>query len=200
MTKNIITPEKTAITNGISTTCKMISNDFKENRDNIKILDYGCGRLRNTKHLLSERFNVSIIDTPTQIENQRPTINELGITNVYDTNNIPEEKFDIILCSFVLNVVPNKEDRDNILYNISKLLKNNGIAYIEVRDDKFVKSLKNKEIFNDGLLTGEGRTKTFQKPYNIEEFKEYLNHFSFNIDKVKKGSNSIIAIVKTKEV
>lgn len=199
MTKNIITPEKTAITNGISTTCKMISTDFKEDRENIKVLDYGCGRLRNTKYLLKEKFDVSIIDTPTQIENQSSTIKELSITSIYDTNNIPKEKFNIILCSFVLNVIPDKKDRDNVLYNISELLEDNGVAYIEVRDDKFVKTLKNKETFNDGLLTGEGKRKTFQKPYSLEEFKDYLNNFPFNIEKIKKSSNSIIAILKKKE-
>lgn len=192
----LITPEKTAITNGISTTCKILSSDFKENNTNIKILDYGCGKLRNSRYLIDLGFNVSIIDTRKQLENQMDLIQELEIDNYYDINNIPtEEKFDVILSSFVLNVVPDKKERDKILHNIYMLLKEDGVAYVEVRDDKFLKNLKTIIKYNDGVLTGSGKSKTFQKPYTLNELKDYVTNQGFKIREIKKTSNSIIAII-----
>lgn len=192
----LITPEKTAITNGISTTCKILSSDFKENNINIKILDYGCGKLRNSRYLIDLGFNVSIIDTRKQLENQMDLIQELEIDNYYDINNIPtEEKFDVILSSFVLNVVPDKKERDKILHNIYMLLKEDGVAYVEVRDDKFLKNLKTIIKYNDGVLTGSGKSKTFQKPYTLNELKDYVTNQGFKIREIKKTSNSIIAII-----
>lgn len=199
MSNIIIKPEKTAISTGVSSSAKIICNRHA-NKSSIKLLDYGCGKLRNTKYLLENNFNVSIIDTVEQISKQKDTIEKLSVSNIYNIENLPNKQFDIILCSFVLNVIPDLNNRNQVLTNISNLISNDGVIYIEVRDNKFVKTLKNNITYNDGILTGSGEIKTFQKPYTKEEFKSYLEEFPFEIVEIKKESNSIIAILKKVEV
>lgn len=200
-TKINIIPEKTAITNGTSTSCKMIVDDFKLDRDLISILDYGCGKLRNTKYLVENGFSVSVIDTEKQIQNQLGNISRLCIKKYYTTKNISfDNKYEVILSSFVFNVIPDINDRDILLSNIYRLLKDNGVAYIEVRNKSFLKNLKNICEFNDGVLTGNGENKTFQKPYTLEELVEYLTIHNFKIVSTKKTSNSVIAKIKKAEV
>lgn len=198
MTNRInITPEKTAITNGTSTSCKMIVSDFKLDRDYVSVLDYGCGKLRNSKYLIENGFSVSVIDTEKQIQHQLYDINKLCIKNYYTCENINfKNQYEIILLSFVLNVVPDINDRNTILSNIYNLLKDNGVAYIEVRDKSFLKKLKNISSFKDGVLTGNGQNKTFQKPYTIDKLVQYLTINKFKIVSTKKTSNSIIAKIK----
>lgn len=194
--ETIIVPENTAISNGVSTSCKMIISDFGNN-NNLSILDYGCGRLRNTKYLLENSFNVSITDTNLQISKQLDKINDLNIHNYFVNDNIDFSiKYDVILSSFVLNVIPDIENRNKVLSNIYSLLKENGCAYIEVRSDKFIKSLKNKMTFKDGFLIGKNKYKTFQKPYSMIEIKEYVILHDFEIIYSKSNGNSHILKVK----
>lgn len=200
-TKINIIPEKTAITNGVSTSCKMIVDDFKLDKESISILDYGCGKLRNTKYLIANGFITNIIDTEKQIQNQLDNISKLCIKKHYTIENINfNTKYEVILSSFVLNVIPDINDRNILLYNIYNLLKNNGVAYIEVRNNNFLKNLKNICEFNDGILTGNGINKTFQKPYTLEELVEYLTINNFEVIFTKKTSNSVIAKIKKVEV
>jgi len=48
----------------------------------------------------------------------------------------PSILFDTILCTYVLNVVPDKSDRSDILADIRSMLHSHGAAYITVRNDK----------------------------------------------------------------
>lgn len=192
-----IVPEKTAISNGISNSCKMILNDFCSNKDSICVLDYGCGRLRNTIHLLNNGIKTSVVDTKLQLNNNSKLISTLNLEQCFDSDSVNfNYKYDVILLSFVLNVIPEITDRVSILYNISNLIKDDGTIYIEVRNDKFVKNLKNKAVYNDGLVIGNGEYRTFQKPYSPLELEQFLKENNFEILLIKKISGSIIAKVK----
>jgi diadenosine tetraphosphate (Ap4A) HIT family hydrolase len=80
-----------------------------------KVLDFGCGFGKDVELLKSE--GVEIIG--------------------YDKHYFPEypiEKFDTILCFYVLNVLL-PEEQTNVLIEISRLLKPTGIAFFAVRRD-----------------------------------------------------------------
>lgn len=197
---DFIIPENTAIVNGISNSCKLLINDFNASKNNIVVLDYGCGKLRNSKHLISQGFNISITDTNIQIHKQLNLIKELKIKDCFNIDEIDFHiQYDAILVSFVLNVIPNIIDRNKLLKNVYLLLKDNGYAYIEVRNNKFVNTLKNKEFFNDGIITGKNKSKTFQKPYELPEIVQYLESNNFEVVYSKSTSNSIVLKVKKGE-
>jgi ATP adenylyltransferase len=75
-----------------------------------RCLDYGCGRGKDADTFNMERFDPHWAPQP------------------------PTGKFDTILCTYVLNVVP-PQDVPNILRTIQDLLAPGGRAYLTVRRD-----------------------------------------------------------------
>jgi 2-polyprenyl-3-methyl-5-hydroxy-6-metoxy-1,4-benzoquinol methylase len=84
------------------------------------ILDYGCGKGDDVKYLKGEGYNVVGYD---------PHWNMLDLS---DKSGL----FDVVLCTYVLNVLPKKEE-DGIISSILTCLSEDGKAFIAVRRDKF---------------------------------------------------------------
>lgn len=89
-----------------------------------KILDFGCGLGFDVDYLKSKNFDI------------------IGYDKYY-FKTYPQEKFDTIICHYVLNVLL-PEEQTIVLMEISQLLKPTGKAYFSVRRD--VK--KNSFIYN----------------------------------------------------
>ena len=167
----IIKPEKTAIKNGVSKSAKMIVNNHNKNE---RVLDYGCGKLRNSNFLLEQGYTVSIIDTKEQLDSlDKEQLSKFN--KIYEHNSINlKDKYDVILCSFVLNVIEDEEDRIKVINNINELLTIDGVAYIEVRGEKSLNYTKFKKSYKDGYIVGKSNIKTFQIPFN---YKKLLHLF-----------------------
>ncbi|MBP5976047.1 HIT domain-containing protein [Brasilonema sp. CT11] len=84
-------------------------------QDKVKVLDFGCGLGNDVKLLQKKGFDVSGYDP-------------------YYFPEYPNEKFDTIICFYVLNVLFPEEQGD-VLMRISNLLKPGGKAYYAVRRD-----------------------------------------------------------------
>lgn len=97
---------------------------FEQSRLQGKILDFGCGLGTDVVFLKAQNFEVVGYDK-------------------YYFPEFPQEKFDTIICHYVLNVLLPEEQTD-VLMEISNLLKPTGKAYFTVRRD--VK--KNAFIYN----------------------------------------------------
>ena len=80
-----------------------------------KVLDFGCGFGNDVKLLQRKGFDITGYDP-------------------YYFPQYPKEKFDTIICFYVLNVLYS-EEQANILMEISHLLKPGGKAYYAVRRD-----------------------------------------------------------------
>lgn len=87
----------------------------KQNKLLGKILDFGCGIGKDVELLTEKGFDI------------------IGYDPFY-YSNFPTEKFDTILCFYVLNVLL-PEEQAEVLMNVSSLLKPNGKAYYAVRRD-----------------------------------------------------------------
>ena len=87
----------------------------KQNKLLGKILDFGCGIGKDVELLTEKKFDI------------------IGYDPFYFPN-FPTEKFDTILCFYVLNVLL-PEEQAEVLMNVSSLLKPNGKAYFAVRRD-----------------------------------------------------------------
>ncbi|WP_127844120.1 HIT family protein [Psychroflexus aestuariivivens] len=79
------------------------------------VLDFGCGYGKDVEELKVKGFEVEGYDPHYQ-------------------PNYPKQKYDTILCHYVLNVLQN-QDQAKVLYQISSLLKFGGKAYFSVRRD-----------------------------------------------------------------
>lgn len=81
-----------------------------------RVLDYGCGRSADATH-----FRNNGVDA-----------------HEYDPYYAPEEpqgEFDVILCTYVLNVIEDYDKRQAVLTRIADLLTPSGTAYVTVRRD-----------------------------------------------------------------
>lgn len=87
----------------------------KKNKLLGKILDFGCGIGKDVELLKEKGFDV------------------VGYDPFY-FSDFPTEKFDTILCFYVLNVLL-PEEQAEVLMNVSHLLKPDGKAYFAVRRD-----------------------------------------------------------------
>ncbi|MBW4597844.1 MAG: HIT domain-containing protein [Brasilonema angustatum HA4187-MV1] len=84
-------------------------------QDKVKVLDFGCGLGNDVKLLRKKGFDITGYDP-------------------YYFPEYPNEKFDTIICFYVLNVLFPEEQGD-VLMRISNLLKPGGKAYYAVRRD-----------------------------------------------------------------
>ena len=63
--------------------------------------------------------------------------------------------FDVILCTYVLNVIENEEEKDHVIKKLNTLLNGGGKAYITVRADK-------------ANLNGRTKKGTYQEYINLD--------------------------------
>lgn len=88
---------------------------LNQNKIKGKILDFGCGIGKDVELLKAKGNDITGYDP-------------------FYFPEFPKEKFDTILCFYVLNVLL-PEEQAEVLMNVSKLLKPNGKAYFAVRRD-----------------------------------------------------------------
>lgn len=187
----MICVEKTAIPNGVATS-------VRQNIGHIhgEVLDYGTGKMRNALYLVSLGYPVSILDTPLQI-NRLPLDKKNRMKSIYTSEDDIVCKFNTVFCTFVLNVVPESDMRNHILEHIVRLLEDDGHAIIEVRRTRGIESCKHKEPYLDGYLVGNGKTRTFQKGYESEEFSNLVSQY-FEIVSIHTYSDSLSAVLRRK--
>lgn len=103
---------KTAIRRyrGLSTPMKVMCSQFKIFRNDDVVLDYGCGRGEDADKLDFKKYDPHFFP------------------------NMPEGQFDVVVCNYVLNVLP-IDKQDELVAKILAKVKAGGKAYITVRRD-----------------------------------------------------------------
>ena len=190
--KKIINMEKTAINTGIAFATKLLKKELVD-VENSSILDYGFGKGRNSV-FLKENFVIDGLETQEQILNTKKEIKNIYNKILVSTDEL-KNKYDGILLTYVLNVIPDKETRIEIVKKTYNALSYKGKLFIQVRGTKSLKNVKYKEAYKDGFLVGKNKIKTFQKEYSRKNLEELLiNQGIFNFNIIKKG-DSLIAVV-----
>ena len=148
-----------------------------------RILDFGCGIGKDVEILNHQSFDI------------------VG----YDPHYFPEfpdEKFDTIICFYVLNVLL-PEEQAEVLMNVSHLLKPEGKAYFAVRRDIQyegfrIHKIHKKETYQCNIKLN------YESIYKNEncEIYEYQHYTQLNIGKVEvspffSGDHSAELIVET---
>lgn len=181
-----IIPENTAISTGVALSATELVSMIPVGST---VLDYGAGRLRNAYFLQEKGYIVSIMETPLQLSR----LQEKGIErfqSVYTTQETISEVFDAIICSFVLNVIPDRLIRSEILSHIEQILAEEGTLFLEVRKPRGVLATKYHECYEDGFVIGKGISKTFQKPYTKDEIELFISQHGFIVEKTLSTSDS----------
>lgn len=185
-----IMPERTAITNGVSYSAKRLIEDSEGFG---VALDYGAGKLRNSRYLHDKGMVVDAVDTKEQID----TYDVDFLRNTYSIYDDVSEKYDFILCSFVLNVIPNADVRIEVMKRLSKLVSEDGFIYLETRSDDKIESAKTAIRYGDGYLLGSGQVKTFQKKIDSDELRGYAERIGLRVADIKRlSASSFIKLYK----
>lgn len=99
-----------------SATCTYL---YENSLLNGKVLDFGCDKGKDVEFLSAKQVDVS------------------GFDPFYSPYyNLLDQKYDVVMCNFVLNVIENSEERNDVVNQIRELLNKDGVAYIAVRNDK----------------------------------------------------------------
>lgn len=122
------------------------------------ILDYGAGNtIPHTRWLRSLGLNVVAID-----QNFDPLVHDI---NAFD------RKYDIVMCSNVLNVQKRPEDIVNVIYHLRSLLKPNGVVVLNYPESpRYIKGITDSDI--------ERVLRKFFKHVSKEDIKRYLGGYS----------------------
>ncbi|AFZ13512.1 histidine triad (HIT) protein [Crinalium epipsammum PCC 9333] len=133
-----------------------------------KILDFGCGFGNDVKLLQQKGFNITGYDP-------------------YYFPQYPNEKFDTIICFYVLNVLF-PEEQANVLMEVSHLLKPGGKAYFAVRRD--IKKEGFREHYIHKKPTYQCITKIPFKSILLDEYCEIYEYTHYNYQ--RNSSNQCI--------
>lgn len=182
-----IRSENTAIVNGVA---KSIIQNYKDMKN--PILDYGAGKLRNSKFLVQEGKEVDVLDTLLQVSRWHPNDKSL-FGKIYINNLDGTKKYKTILSTFVLNVVPTAVERIHILNQSYENLEEGGVFICEVRRESGILKNTHLEPYNDGFLVGKGNIRTFQKPFSEEEIEALVGSY-FKVIQTRVLSDSIVVI------
>lgn len=135
------------------------------------------------------------MDTETQVDSWL-TEDLSQYSNIYTANNLPQEKYDRVLCCFVLNVIADEDERVQVLSNCYQLLKLGGLLICEVRKKNGILANKTKTPYNDGFLMGKFDTKTFQKPYDFSDIQDIVKKTKFMLLDMQTCSDSYIVFCR----
>jgi len=138
-----------------------------------KILDAGCSSGRDSAYFIEEKLEVSAVDIIAPlIEEAKKNVKNVTF-GVMDIKNLilNDSIYDGIWCMSTLSDVE-KKDADLVIKNFSKVLKNNGVIYISVREGSGEKVIE-KGFFND--------LPRFYAYYSQEEMENLLRKNNFKI-------------------
>ena len=147
----------------------------------------------NAKYYLVH--GVDILEQLIKEETRHNTIRD-NITIVTRAERIRSTNYDLVLSSFVLNVVDSDEVKQRILQCMIYKMKIGGRAFIEVRTKSDVEQAKTKEKYGDGYKIKKGNSFTYQEAISKEKIIYLVQSVGFKVVKHIFNSTSHIIIVE----
>ncbi len=194
--------------------CEEFDHTLPENVEKLRnrfgnsIIDFGAGHLHETEMLRSVGITVHAFE-PYHVTNQdKPNLKRSReLTEIFLWEIASTKKIDSIVISSVFNSVPFKEDRDKILTICSALSDKIFICTRSQRDPQYLNAtgrtnfsegnfghVNMKANYENDTILGEiisGAPKA-QKFYSIEELKEQVHKFYYNIIGFDGGNNVFV--------
>lgn len=146
----------------------------------IKVLDYGTGYGTDYMYLKDEGIDVWAYDF-----------------NFKPFDERPDQKFDVVLCTYVLNTLP-KHLRAEVIADTAGFVKESGLVIFSVRSITEMASVsKEWEIFQDGFLT---KAETFQRFYSHGELAQELLDSNYYRNTMVVKTDPVIVIATTPNI
>lgn len=110
-------------------------NRFFKTQHAMDVLDYGTGTMRNAVYLAQEGFSVYAADLPEQVEKLRGCPALRHVERLLAIDELPQSNLnvDLVLSTYVFNIIMNSAERHAYLDNTVANLKSGGYLLMEVR-------------------------------------------------------------------
>lgn len=114
----------------------------------VSVIDYGAGNLRNSRYLKNLGFKVLAVETPRHLKKISSMLVSSRIAAL-ESCLISNCRLnaDLVLLNFVLNIIDDKREREEIIENVYLNLKPGGFFLVEVKE-------KNKNFSTKGMSEG----------------------------------------------
>lgn len=108
---------------------------FFKKKNALSVLDYGTGTMRNALYLANQGFRVYAADLPEQVEKLRGCPALRHIEQLLATDDLVRGglNVDLVLSTYVFNIIMTREDRHLYLQNAVANMKPGGYLLMEVR-------------------------------------------------------------------
>jgi len=165
-----------------SESVRRYSRFFKKQRA-LDVLDYGAGTLRNSLYLSREGFRVYAADLPEQVARLSGCPALDYIERLIPVDDLPASRLnvDVVLSTYVFNIIMNHADRRTYVENVAANLKPGGYLLMEVRcpqsDERCGASCKDYFSCTDcsKTLTHE-ELDAVLAPYGLRRISHYYRH------------------------
>jgi hypothetical protein len=154
-----------------------------------RILDFGAGALRHTIPLLRTGFEVTAVEYKNAFERPVAAGKRLSAKRFKHFSDLvwphdflkSKEKYDVVLLAFVLQTIPEKKERDAILYEIAKRLDRDGprrLYYASRFGDKLPSD--KPHAFKDGWIRKlDQKHQTFYTEWTPAETERFMKRRRF---------------------
>ena len=147
---------------------------FFQQKKLLSVLDYGAGTLRNSTYLAEEGFRVYAADIPAQVERILEMSGHERLAGVLATDQLECSHLDVdlVLSSYVFNIIPDGSGKSRYLKNIVLNLRPEGYLLIEVR-------CRIESSNCDGGCSHGHKCPSCVKTYSHQELDEMLSPYGF---------------------
>lgn len=150
------------------------------------ILDYGCGWGKDVEFYRSQGFDADGYDPESK----------------FGFNELPERSYDIVCLVFVINVLPNVEDRLDAVSAAAKCVRPGGSLLIAARSPRAVESEARKGAWDrvgDGYVSS-GAKGTFQKGISEAEIAWLLGASGLTLQDCRLGLSAEVSFALGRSV
>lgn len=134
--------------------------------EEVRVFDHGCGLGEDVEHLKKLGYLAKGYDP-----NHKPKPAPWGLNS---------GSFDLVLCTYVLNVLPFQEERIDALKMARRLVHEHGALAVTVRSRHAISKAKNDswKPYSDGFVTS---ANTFQRGFSAAEMAATFTDLGFDI-------------------
>lgn len=176
-------------------------------------LDYGCGKLRYTKHLASRSQHVGLVDSEIQlsrtqkIDGQQVSVLDYvkkhwprhTIQHLADFWKKPARSYGFVLCANVLSAIPCPKARAKSLRAIHGALENNGTAlFVNQHTNSYFTQISQKpttQAHLDGWLTVTPQGAAYYGILNRETVVKLVSRFGLHVEQAWVDGQSNYVLV-----
>ena len=172
---------------------------------NLTILDASSGLGYGTQDLRDMGFNVD--DVEPYPSDSRMNNEDGMVAPTYLNYSDINKKYDVVISNAVLNVIPD-DWRDDLLYNMGKLVKDGGRLFINVRSASEIENQSKKgegktaitldspnEILVTDFKDGKQIYRSYQRGFTKDELRDYVQSILGNDFVVEKATKNNVGAV-----